>query len=279
MAAQELRSLSAVLAISALAAVLCVVLVSQSNLQSHTALVQKHRMQILSEQPGAKMIQYLKSDADVRKPLKPRMHALTMEQIMDANSQSVDDLGSEFGPVKRLAIGPDGLADEGSNSDIQLLNSLTREDAKEKDIMDAVDASHMTREQKLFSLGKAKHDMAYDAEKADRKGVMALGRAAEKQPSFKMVNGDDSEMADAKRHHSEFHALEIVQKDDGAEGSDDSSLAQVDLGDESEAEMMADPTHPMMQPKPQSKGIWVEPGSNKGYDSFALDSLQTHGEA
>lgn len=229
-------------------------------------------------QPGAKMIQYLKSDGDVSKPLKPRLHALSMQQIMDADSQNVDDLGADFGGVRQIAIGPDGLTDEGSTADEQLLNALDRTDAVDKDVMDAVDARHMVQRNKLLNLGRAKHDMAYDAEKADAKGVEALGRAADRQPSFKMVQGDDSHMSDVRVHHSDFHALDIAKASDDS-SNDDSSLAQMDLGEEGSAEMMADPSHPMLAPKPESKGIWVEPGSNKGYDSFALDSLQVQGSA
>mmetsp|Transcript_13384 Transcript_13384/g.26296 ORF Transcript_13384/g.26296 Transcript_13384/m.26296 type:complete len:137 (-) Transcript_13384:44-454(-) len=136
----------------------------------------------------------------------------------------------------------------------------------------------MVQQNKLLNLGRAKHDMAYEAEQEDQKGLTALGRVADKQPHFKMVSGDDGkQMSDVRVHHSDFHALDI-EKDAGDTDSG-SSLAAVDLGEESEAEAMADPTQPMMHPKPQSKGIWIEPGSNKGYDSFALDSLQTKGEA
>jgi hypothetical protein len=48
--------------------------------------------------------------------------------------------------------------------------------------------------------------------------------------------------------------------------------------------MMADPRHAQIMADAASKaknnkGIWIEPGSNKGYDSYALDSLQTAGSA
>jgi hypothetical protein len=44
---------------------------------------------------------------------------------------------------------------------------------------------------------------------------------------------------------------------------------------DSEAEAVVDPAGDVAAKADQGdKGIWVEPGSNKGYDSFALDSLQ-----
>jgi hypothetical protein len=48
--------------------------------------------------------------------------------------------------------------------------------------------------------------------------------------------------------------------------------------------MMADPRHAEIladaaKKAKDNKGIWVDPGSNKGYDSFALDSLQTANSA
>ncbi len=43
---------------------------------------------------------------------------------------------------------------------------------------------------------------------------------------------------------------------------------------DSEAEAAVDPKGDVAKASGGDKGIWIEPGSNKGYDSFALDSLQ-----
>ena len=106
---------------------------------------------------------------------------------------------------------------------------------------------------------------------------------------------DSLHASDVHQINDRFHAMPITQKEAKAsqtaaaddwtvpmqqtaqQSQDADATSLPDLGEESEAEALADP---MPQPK-QAKGpgIWIEPGSNKGYDSYALDSLQGHGVA
>lgn len=58
----------------------------------------------------------------------------------------------------------------------------------------------------------------------------------------------------------------------------------VGAGGDSEAEAMADPRHnevlaAQAEAAGDSKGIWMEPGSGKNGDSFALDSIQVKSNA
>uniref|UniRef100_A0A7S1HCZ2 Uncharacterized protein n=2 Tax=Hemiselmis andersenii TaxID=464988 RepID=A0A7S1HCZ2_HEMAN len=69
----------------------------------------------------------------------------------------------------------------------------------------------------------------------------------------------------ALRHSAEMASLESTQGDSESEGSDDPR--QEEMREEREEAASTD------------KGIWIEPGSGKGGDSFALDSLQVKGTA
>jgi hypothetical protein len=91
----------------------------------------------------------------------------------------------------------------------------------------------------------------------DAQGARKFGRRQKLKDPFKLLHKSASSYASlglAPAHHN----------------PDDISSRQAD----SEAEALADPSGMAPASQDSSKGIWIEPGSNKGFDSYALDSLQ-----
>jgi len=323
MALQGQRALCATLAISGMAAVVCVVLISQAQMTRPQELVNSYENRILTrdgtidlkyDEKPQHLLQYLKQDRDVARPVQRKMHPLSLNQIMQQNQQDVDDL-RPVGPTAHMAVGPDGLRDEGSLADLSLLAGMSHENTVDADRMNAVDARHAVPMPQLFDVDNGrKHDMMMDADKIDTKAQLALAQAKSRNVGFKVVGGipiggeldghgvhdpfhklDSLHASDVHQINDRFHAMPITQKEAKAsqtaaaddwtvpmqqtaqQSQDADATSLPDLGEESEAEALADP---MPQPK-QAKGpgIWIEPGSNKGYDSYALDSLQGHGVA
>lgn len=307
----------ATLAISGLAAMVCVAIISQAHMARPQELVNTYRDRILTrdgtidlkyDEKKQNLLQYLRQDKDVARPVQPQLHALTLTQIMQQNQQDVDDL-RPVGPTAHMAVGPDGLRDEGSLSDLSLLAGMSHENTVDADRMNAIDARHAVPMPQLYDINDGrKHDMMMDADKIDTKAKLALAQAKSRNTGFRMVSGVPigSELdgngvhdpfhklasySDVKGIKDRFHAMPITTKE--AKASQTSSAedwtvptqqtaqqpqetdgldGMPDLGEEGPAEASADP---MPQPKAdEGPGIWIEPGSNKGYDSFALDSLQ-----
>jgi hypothetical protein len=261
------------------------------------------------------ILKFLRQDKDVAKTVPRRMHHLTLTQIMNQNQQDVDDL-RPVGPTAHQAVGPDGLRDDGSLADLSLLAGISHENSVEADQANAIDARHGVHMPQLFADPHQghEHDMMMDANKIDTKAQLALAQAKSRNTGFKVVGGiaiggeldghgirdpfhklDSLHASDVQQIHDRFHAVPVTKKEvkasqtasaedwtepsqQAAQHSDASNSAFVaDLGEEGPAEALADPNP---QPKAdEGPGIWIEPGSNKGYDSFALDSLQSKGTA
>uniref|UniRef100_A0A7S0W965 Uncharacterized protein n=1 Tax=Hemiselmis tepida TaxID=464990 RepID=A0A7S0W965_9CRYP len=79
------------------------------------------------------------------------------------------------------------------------------------------------------------------------------------------VRDEGAQERRALRHSAAMASLESTQGDSESEGSDDPRQEQ--MREEREEAASTD------------KGIWIEPGSGKGGDSFALDSLQVKSTA
>jgi len=286
---------------------LCAPAVCALEVLTRTLLVQMEQKQNL--------LQYLRQDKDVSRPVQPKLHALTLTPIMQQNQQDVDDL-RPVGPTAHMAVGPDGLRDEGSLSDLSLLAGMSHENTVDADQMNAIDARHAVPMPQLYDINDGhKHDMMMNADKIDTKAKLALAQAKSRNTGFRMVSGVaiGSELdgngvhdpfhklasydgSDVHKIKDRFHAMPITKKE--AKASQTSAAEDwtvptqqtaqqpqetdgldnmPDLGEEGPAEASSDP---MPQPKAdEGPGIWIEPGSNKGYDSFALDSLQVKDQA
>lgn len=253
------------------------------------------------------LLRYLKQDQDVSKPVKRRMHPLSVSQILQMNQNNVDDLRRALPSANSLAIGPDGLTDEGSLADMGLLSSLSRENTMDAVKANAIDARHAPPASQLYALKRRNsQDMMKAANKIDTKAAEALAHV-KRNTGFRMVAGVSiAKELDGRDMHDPFHELDKVHASEVHTGKDrfhatvvptpkNTKQAQaaraedwtaapartqaksmkettMDLGEEGPAEAMADPMPtPKADPGP---GIWIEPGSNKGYDSYALDSLQ-----
>jgi hypothetical protein len=99
--------------------VVCIVLISQVEISRPQELVNSYENRILTrdgtidlklDEKPQHLLQYLKQDKDVARPVKRRMHPLSLAQIMQQNQQDVDDL-RPVGPTAHMAVGPDGLRD------------------------------------------------------------------------------------------------------------------------------------------------------------------------
>ena len=302
-----------------LAAVVCIVLISRAELSRPQELVNSYENRILTrdgtidlklDEKPQHLLQYLKQDRDVARPVQRKMHPLSLNQIMQQNQQDVDDL-RPVGPTAHMAVGPDGLRDEGSLADLAVLAGMSHEDTVDADRMNAIDARHAVPMPQLFDVDNGRqHDMMMDADKIDTKAQLALAQSKARNTGFKVVSGlpvggeldgrgvhdpfnklDSLHASDVHKIKDRFHAMPITQKEAKAsktQAADDWTVPtqqtaqqsesdvepMADLGEEGPAEAMADP---MPQPKAdEGPGIWIEPGSNKGYDSYALDSLQGH---
>lgn len=300
---RQQRVLALVLGICAVAALLAVALISQADLNPATELVAKTgakvkgvtktpKRTLADDKKGFFGLRYLRTNGDVNGPHRRAMHTLSLRQIANANLDNVDNLGVEFGPMKQMLNGPDGLNDEGDSYDISLMNSLARENALDKDEADAVDAKHMLRHHNPLEIKHAHKDMHLDEEKVVDAGSLALSHYdAQKGNDFKMIK---NRAVKVHQNHDAFHKFKDASDEEEAsdirEGSSafanlgtlshnrESKLELMDMGDDSEAEALNDPMgNPIKAAQAahaEDKGIWVEPGSNKGYDSYALDSLQ-----
>jgi len=314
------RALVATLAISGLAAVVCVVLISQAEMSRPQELMNSYKNRILTrdgtidlkyDEKKQNLLQYLKQDKDVSRPVHSKLRALTLNQIMQENQQDVDDL-RPVGPTAHMAVGPDGLRDEGSLADLSLLSGMSHENTVDADQMNAIDARHAVPMPQLFDTNDGQtHDMMMNANKIDSRAALVMAQAKSRNTGFRVVSGvavggeldgntvhdpfnklSSLEPSDVDTISDRFHAIPITKKE--AKASQTASAedwtvntqqaaqqpqeqAEVDLGEEGPAESMADP---MPQPvAEEGPGIWIEPGSNKGYDSFALDSLQVKDSA
>eukprot|EP00960_Hanusia_phi_P030017 748336-Hanusia_phi.AAC.2 len=238
------------------------------------------------------IVKYLKSNKDIKTPLRRHMRRLSPQDILREDPNNVDDLRSPA-PTSLRGLGPDGLRDEGSLSDLYLLGSLSRENKVDSARMDAVDARHnIPRANSFLALRRRVHDMAVAESKVDSKAENLLFSKRNSEPFHMIRDGERQAGGPPSWHEDEvqdkfaatqvpvtsrdnfqnkFHALTGKSKNDGS--SDDADqIPAVDLGTETDSERLADPNPaPLAAP---SKGIWIEPGSNKGYDSYALDSLQ-----
>lgn len=308
--------------IAGLAAVVCIAIISQSQMTRPQELMNSYHNRILTrdgtidlkyDDKKQNLLQYLRQDKDVSRPKQRKMHALTLTQIMNQNQQDVDDL-RPVGPTAHMAVGPDGLRDEGSLADLSLLAGMSHENTLDADRMNAIDARHAVPMPQLFDTHDGhKHDMMMDANMIDTKAQLALAQAKSRNTGFRMVKGvpiggeldghgiDDPfhklsalHASDVNQIHDRFHAIPITKNEakasqtasaedwtvstqQTAQQPQQDTEAMPDLGEEGPAEAMADP---MPQPKAdEGPGIWIEPGSNKGYDSFALDSLQSKDSA
>ena len=329
-AMSKARALGASAGIAGLALALCVVLISQAKLTRPRELVGGRGAGSILTRDGTvdlrlgmkkqHLLQYLKQDGDVAKPVHRKMHALSLTQILNQNERDVDDL-RPTGPTADMTIGPDGLGDEGSLDDLALLNGMSREMTVDADEADAVDARHNVGFRHTF-LRHAPHDMTADARKIDKSAQLALAKAKSRNTGFRIVGGvpigheldghgvhdtfgELKKLHDGRAIKTRFHALPVMaeakkqreqtaeaqedwtvptqqaaaepQPADEASEADDEDDFAADLGEEGPAEANSDPMPP---PKhAEGPGIWIEPGSNKGYDSFALDSLQVKGTA
>jgi len=254
----------------------------------------------------------LKQDKDVSRPVHSKLRALTLNQIMQENQQDVDDLRS-VGPTAHMAVGPDGLRDQGSLSDLSLLSGMSHENTVDADQMNAIDARHAVPMPQLFDTNDGhKHDMMMVANKIDSRAALVMAQAKSGKTAFRVISGlavggeldgngvhdpfhklSSLEPSDVKSIKDRFHAMPITTRqamasqtavaEDWTVGGTQQAAQQAveadgpDLGEEGPAESMGDPI-------PQAKaaegpGIWIEPGSNKGFDSFALDSLQVKDSA
>ena len=238
------------------------------------------------------IVKYLKSNKDIKTPLRRHMRRLSPQEILREDSNNVDDLRSPA-PSNLRGLGPDGLRDEGSISDLYLLGSLSRENKVDSARMDAVDARHnIPRANSFLARRRRVHDMATAESRVDSKAENLLFSKRNPEP-FHMIRDGESQAGGPLSWHEDtfkdkfstaqvpistgdsfknkFHALTDKSNNDGS-SSDSDQMPAVDLGAESDSERLADPNPaPLAAP---SKGIWIEPGSNMGYDSYALDSLQ-----
>jgi hypothetical protein len=302
--------------------VVCIVLISQVEISRPQELVNSYENRILTrdgtidlklDEKPQHLLQYLKQDKDVARPVKRRMHPLSLAQIMQQNQQDVDDL-RPVGPTAHMAVGPDGLRDEGSLSDLALLAGMSHQDTVDADRMNAIDGRHAVPTPQLFDVDNGqKDDMMVNADKIDTKAQLALAQSKARNMRFKVVSGvpiggelddrgvhdpfnklDSLHASDVHKIKDRFHAMPITDKEakasqtqaaddwtvpsqQTAQKSESDAAPLADLGEEGPAEAMTDPMPP---PKAdEGPGIWVEPGSNKGFDSYALDSLQPKDEA
>lgn len=262
-----------VLALAGVAVLVCVALISSADLQrpsvlaqaaagkAHTASSRVRDMKHAGATSNS-ALRYLQEGQDVAKPRMQRLHMLSLNQQM-GQSDNVDDLGMD-GTSSRFVRGPDGLRDDGDLADVSLLNSLTHSFKLNSDRADAIQARYEVPTNKLYQV-RGKRDMATEAQHIDSRGEMAMGQRHSARSPFHVLSSGSKSMSDVDTLSPVFH----IKADNTAGGLEG---VGVDLGEESEAEAMANP-NPAPAPS-ASKGIWVEPGSNKGFDSFALDSLQ-----
>lgn len=211
---------------------------------------------------------------------------------------NADELGMQFKSVRSVAVGPDGLADPGDVADNALVSSLAGQMQADERRSDAIDYRHRAKFDTTlgFTSSERMHDMAHAAAAADERvtlgtagggafstlasadeaNVDALGTSADADV-FGMVS-----KATAEPSHQDVH-LGRVAREAGLRG--DAAVASSSLAGaagDSEAEAMADPRRDEVlaaqaEAAPDPKGIWIEPGSGKNGDSFALDSLQSKG--
>ena len=268
---RSVRAAGAVLALAGVALLVCVALISSAELQHPAMLVQAAaakakapRVRDMKHTGAARnsALRYLQLDHDVAKPRMQRLHMLSVNQQL-GQSDNVDDLGMD-GTSSKFVRGPDGLRDVGDLSDVSLLNSLTHFNKLDSARADAIQARYEVPTNKLFEV-RGKRDMATESQHIDSRGEMEMGQRRSARSPFHMKQSGSKSMSDVDTLPSSFH-----MKADATAG--DLEGVQVDLGAESEAEYLANPNP--APPPSASKGIWVEPGSNKGFDSFALDSLQ-----
>jgi hypothetical protein len=288
----SLRALGAVFALAGVAVLVCVALIASADMRRPAALAQAkasavhapkkvharaakehaqagrvHDMKHASDAVNDPL-SILRSNMDVRQPLRRKMRMLSLSQQM-GQSGDVDDLGLTGSSSSRFVRGPDGLRDDGDLADVNLLNSLSRSFKLDSDRADAIQARYEVPTNKLYEMRGA-HDMASEARNIDSRGELAMGQRRAARSPFHMVKSNSKTMSDVDQLPTEFHVRADSTAGDLDAGSEQEAL--VDLGEESEAEAMANPNP--APPPSASKGIWVEPGSNKGFDSFALDSLQ-----
>eukprot|EP00285_Hemiselmis_virescens_P007904 CAMPEP_0173390760 /NCGR_PEP_ID=MMETSP1356-20130122/16068_1 /TAXON_ID=77927 ORGANISM="Hemiselmis virescens, Strain PCC157" /NCGR_SAMPLE_ID=MMETSP1356 /ASSEMBLY_ACC=CAM_ASM_000847 /LENGTH=328 /DNA_ID=CAMNT_0014348227 /DNA_START=20 /DNA_END=1006 /DNA_ORIENTATION=- len=316
-------AVAAAMAIMTVGVVVCVALISSSDL-GRSELKSKDAKQV-KQGSGSFVLNYLKSNQDVDggPPEKHRMSALSGRAIRREGRRNVDDLGMHFAALRRAAVGPDGLSDQGDISDISLLHQLGGEMHSDAVHADAIDYAHRAAQDATlgFGAGARTHDMGHAAAAVDERVAMgmhdggdfttgfhalagvdnrdvdALGGAVDQDvfgmvkratfhPSVQDVNVGGAAMAALRGGDSLSPKVPKAVRDAGRaeqqsrrirHSAEMGSLAST-MGD-SEAEASADPRHEEMEEEREEaassdKGIWIEPGSGKGGDSFALDSLQ-----
>lgn len=212
----------------------------------------------------------------------------------------VDQLGAQFRSARNVAVGPDGLADPGDVADNALVSSLAGQLHRDEMTSDAIDYRHRAKFDTTlgFTSSERMRDMAHAAAAADERvtlgtaggGSFSTLASADEADVDALGTSADADVwgmvkkATAEPSRQDVH-LGRVAKEAGLRG--DAAVASSSLAGaagDSEAEAMADPRHDEVmaaqaEAAPDPKGIWIEPGSGKNGDSFALDSLQVHGSA